>query len=171
MRKQTIYRLSIRLTERDMDLLWLEADPLSQRLSALAKQVLKDEISGQHGTIPLPRKPTGIIKTKTIGIRFYKNEDEEIADWIQQFKKGNRGLVIKELLRHSMEQFDYRAYADSAVLLAEKTKREQQNLWSRGKRMSATENKEPRREELPESTVTDEAEEDWLSGFEEMAKQ
>ena len=88
MRKQTIYRLSIRLTEKDIDLLWLEADPLSRRFSALVKTVLRSEISGQRESIPLPRKPEGKIKTKTVGIRFYKNEDEEIADWIQRFKKG-----------------------------------------------------------------------------------
>lgn len=176
MRKQTIYRLSIRLTEKDIDLLWLEADPLSRRFSALVKTVLRNEISGQRESIPLPRKPEGKIKTKTVGIRFYKNEDEEIADWIQRFKKGCRGLVVKELLRHSIEIFDYRPYtSDMEMMLEHGTPSE--SFWKGERHRKYTTAEDTARvmeSQMKESEETEnemETEDDWLTAFQEMAKQ
>ena len=110
MRRTVIYRLSFRLTGKDIDLLWLDADEDTPSLSILVKKVLQEVVSeGQH-VIPLPAVPKKKLHTKTIGVRFYRGEDDEITAWLQNIEKGSRGLIVKELLRHAMETIDYRPY-------------------------------------------------------------
>lgn len=110
MRRQAIFRLSFRLTSKDLDLLWLDADKQLSSISAFVKMVLRGMLQGAQERIPLPEIPQTSLKTKTIGVRFYKNEDEDIVEWLQGIEKGSRGFLVKELLRHAMEAIDYRPY-------------------------------------------------------------
>lgn len=57
MRRKVIYRLSFRLTGKDIDLLWLDADEKLPSLSVLVKKVLQCIVSGKQEVIPLPTIP------------------------------------------------------------------------------------------------------------------
>lgn len=175
MRRVTIYRLSFRLTGKDIDLLWLDADGRTPSLSVLVKQVLRGVLLGEQTMIPLPEIPQKPLKTKTIGVRFYKGE-EDITKWLQNIEKGSRGLVVKELLRHAMEMVDYRPYiiknADIPLAVSAPKKKYQpsqpvvkDSVWS------------PVYEAVPEKIdfspePEDDAEEDdWIAAFEKMSQQ
>ena len=110
MRRKVIYRLSFRLTGKDIDLLWLDADEKLPSLSVLVKKVLQGIVSGKQEVIPLPTIPQKRLCTKTVGVRFYRGEDDDIVAWLQNIEKGSRGLIVKSLLRHAMEIVDFRPY-------------------------------------------------------------
>mgnify|MGYP000414635043 CR=1 FL=1 len=91
MRRIVSYRLSFRLTGKDIDLLWLDADERTPSLSVLVKKVLRGIVDGKQEVISLPAVPKKKLHTKTIGVRFYCGEDDEITAWLQSIEKGSRG--------------------------------------------------------------------------------
>ena len=54
MRRIVSYRLSFRLTGKDIDLLWLDADERTPSLSVLVKKVLRGIVDGKQEVISLP---------------------------------------------------------------------------------------------------------------------
>lgn len=183
MRRTTIYRLSFRLTSKDVDLLWLDADERLPSLSVLVKSVLSGVLKGEQEIIPLPSIPQKRIYPKTIGVRFYSGEDDEIANWIQNIEKGSRGQVVKELLRHAMEIVDFRPYLignDSIAIKGQIYKRTERSSALRYVQQSKT----PISHLAPESSTIiketsiqssveqqEEEDDDWLSAFEKMSQQ
>ena len=99
----------IPVNRKDIDLLWLDADERTPSLSVLVKKVLRELLTGNREVISFQQSPKRAAH-KTIGVRFYRGEDDEITAWLQSIEKGSRGLIIKELLRHAMETIDYRPY-------------------------------------------------------------
>lgn len=186
MRRQTIFRLSFRLTSKDLDLLWLDADKQLPSISAFVKMVLRGMLQGTQERIPLPEIPKTSLKTKTIGVRFYKNEDEDVVEWLQGIEKGSRGFLVKELLRHAMEAIDYRPYllrkkGISLPLEIKIPRQEYQHrnvaqttpIWTPPTSSydgSMEDSPETQNEILQEPSAEDE-EDDWLSAFEKMSHQ
>lgn len=177
MRKRIIYRMSFRLTAKEADLLWLDADKQTPALSVLVKQVLKGVLNNEHVTIRVPSKPKIPPRTKTVGVRFYEGEDDEIAEWIKKIDYGSRGIVIKELLRHSMEVFDFRPYTAKKMSIEIPQKTYPQSIAvlnktvkSGLKNMPTTEIEEIKKEwhEEPEDNFE---EEDFFAAFSKLAKQ
>ena len=68
MRRIVSYRLSFRLTGKDIDLLWLDADERTPSLSVLVKKVLRGIVDGKQEVISLPAVPKKKLHTKTIGV-------------------------------------------------------------------------------------------------------
>ena len=108
--KEVILRISVRLTDKDLDLLWLEADKLGPRFPTLVKRTIRTMLREEQFVITLPNVPAKELKAKTFTLKCYKGEDEEIAEWLQRIQEGKRGTVIKGLLRYVMEAFDMRPY-------------------------------------------------------------
>lgn len=116
MKKVTLYRLSFRLTPKDADLIWLDADS-RYKMTVLVKQSIRSALDGQAFQIPLPSIPDQqSLKQKIIGVRFYRNEDEDIVEWLQKIEKGSRGFLVKRLLRHAMVTVDYRPYHSGKII-------------------------------------------------------
>ena len=115
MRRIVSYRLSFRLTGKDIDLLWLDADERTPSLSVLVKKVLRGIVDGKQEVISLPAVPQkrSCNNKKPLVYAFYCGEDDEITAWLQSIEKGSRGLIIKELLRHAMETIDLSSLYDS----------------------------------------------------------
>lgn len=128
MKKVTLYRLSFRLTSKDADLLWLDADSRF-KMTVLVKRSIRTILNGQAFQIPLPIIPEQkSLKSKIIGVRFYKNEDEDIVEWLQKIEKGSRGFIVKRLLRHAMVAVDYRPYhleGNAVKIIIEERKNEE----------------------------------------------
>ena len=179
MRRIVSYRLSFRLTGKDIDLLWLDADERTPSLSVLVKKVLRGIVDGKQEVISLPAVPKKKLHTKTIGVRCYCGEDDEITAWLQSIEKGSRGLIIKELLRHAMETIDYRPYMiqkDSPQIEVHIPKRS----YPSRKIDEAPQNSSPIlfESEFIQPTVDqssnqeeDTNDDDWLSAFEKMSQQ
>lgn len=186
MRRQTIFRLSFRLTSKDLDLLWLDADKQLPSISAFVKMVLRGMLQGTQERIPLPEMPKTSLKTKTIGVRFYKNEDEDIVEWLQGVEKGSRGFLVKELLRHAMEAVDYRPYllTKKGISFPLEIKIHRQEYQRRNVALAAPiwtpqassydgsmeDDTEMQHERFLELDAEEE-EDDWLSAFEKMSHQ
>lgn len=109
--KKIIYRISFRLTEKDVDLLWVDAGHRNRPpFSDLVKESIQGVIDGECPIISLPPRPNAPLRPKPITVKFYQGEDEELVAWLLQIEKGNRSMVIKALLRYCMEQFDFRPF-------------------------------------------------------------
>lgn len=107
--KITLLSVSIRLTERDLDLLWLHADTL-RTTPRLIKSVIRAALRQEPVCLPLPPVPIHPVCSKIIAIKFYEDEDEDLVEWLSYIQKQKRSAVIKGMLRHAMECFDIRPY-------------------------------------------------------------
>lgn len=107
--KITLLSVSIRLTERDRDLLWLHADTL-RTTPRLIKSVIRAALRQEPVCLPLPPMPVQPVCSKIIAIKFYEGEDEDLVEWLSYIQQQKRSTVIKGMLRHAMECFDVRPY-------------------------------------------------------------
>ena len=107
--KITLLSVSIRLTERDRDLLGLHADTL-RTTPRLVKSVIRASLRQEPVCLPLPPVPIQPVCSKIIAVKFYEDEDEDLVEWLSYIQKQKRSVVIKGILRHAMECFDIRPY-------------------------------------------------------------
>lgn len=174
MKKITIYRLSFRLTSKDADLLWLDADARF-KMTVLVKQAVRSIMNGQDFQIPLPSVPQkSALKAKIVGVRFYKDEDEDVVEWLKKIEKGSRGFIIKRVLRHALEIVDYRPYltGENTIEIIVPAKRPMEVVRSPDNSYDSSGLLKSATDELPQDeSDEDDGGSDWLSAFSMLADQ
>lgn len=178
--KTVLLRVSLRLTERDQDLLWLHADAL-RTTPRLVKSVIRAALRQDAVCLPLPPAPAQPLSAKIIAVKFYLDEDEDLVEWLSYIQPKKRSVVIKGVLRHAMECFDIRPYLiENAPQLRAAPRIEHSNrvpyrypVYNKpaepeqpyNHEASSTVKEEPKTQPVEEGQSAD----NWLSAFAELA--